>query len=63
MMSGGGKYWPWTGSGAQIAASAIPKANRTALAFTDAFLVRDRFAARRIFGRPSPQSKTHLEPP
>ena len=41
MISAGGKYWPEAGSGAAIATSARPAANRTAFAFMDALLVCD----------------------
>jgi hypothetical protein len=41
MISAGGKYWPAAGRGAAKAMSAAPAANRTAVAFIDAFLAGD----------------------
>jgi hypothetical protein len=47
MISGGGKYWAFAGSGAANATSASAAAHRTALALMGAFLVGDLLAARR----------------
>jgi hypothetical protein len=47
MISGGGKYWPAAGSGAAKASRAAPAANRTALAFMEAFLAGGPLSARR----------------
>ena len=51
MIRGGGKYWPKAGNGAPKA-SASPTANRTALIFMDAFLIRDLLASRPMTPRP-----------
>ena len=57
MISAGGKYWPEAGSGAPTATSATAAANRTALAFMDAFLVCDLPVAPRDLPTRDPSEK------
>jgi len=62
-ISGGGKYWLAAGSGAAKATSAAPAANRTALAFMDAFLAGDPLLAQREASRRQPAQENPSGPP